>query len=177
LVAGSWLFDVSDPTRPSVVDTEVLGDDSPVVWDHHALLTLANGRLAVPSTTWRAVAPTGCTQARRDQLMAEALAVETALSELYNSASPDQARIEELSLRLDAIWSDPCVSPPIVTDTAVVVADVGGRAVDVVERVTVTTSEPGTRVFEVGDRWAVLAGTHLVVVDPDGAVAIDLALT
>lgn len=46
------LFDVSDPSAPKVVDELVLGDDSPVVYDHHAFVALGDGRFAVPVTTW-----------------------------------------------------------------------------------------------------------------------------
>ena len=51
--AAMKLFDVSDPSRPQVVDEEVLGDESPVVWDHHAFVSLGEGRFAVPSSTLR----------------------------------------------------------------------------------------------------------------------------
>jgi uncharacterized secreted protein with C-terminal beta-propeller domain len=46
------LFDVSDPAAPKVVDELVLGDDSPVVADHHAFVSLGDGRFAVPVTSW-----------------------------------------------------------------------------------------------------------------------------
>ena len=50
------LFDVSDPTRPAVVGELVLGDDSAVAYDHHAYLDLGDGRFAVPTTSYDAVA-------------------------------------------------------------------------------------------------------------------------
>ncbi|CAN5735738.1 hypothetical protein BH23ACT2_BH23ACT2_16140 [soil metagenome] len=46
------LFDVSDRTRPRVADDLELGDESPVVADHHAFVELGNGRFVVPATTW-----------------------------------------------------------------------------------------------------------------------------
>ncbi|HWJ96596.1 MAG TPA: beta-propeller domain-containing protein, partial [Acidimicrobiales bacterium] len=46
------LFDVSNPAAPKVVDGLVLGDDSPVVFDHHAFVSLGDGRFAVPVTSW-----------------------------------------------------------------------------------------------------------------------------
>src|SRR3546814_2009977 len=46
------LFDVSDPTQPAVVSSVELGDESPVVGDHHAYLQLEGDRFAVPATTW-----------------------------------------------------------------------------------------------------------------------------
>jgi uncharacterized secreted protein with C-terminal beta-propeller domain len=42
------LFDVSDHTKPTVVDELTLGSDSPVVFDHHAYVALDRGRFAVP---------------------------------------------------------------------------------------------------------------------------------
>lgn len=42
------LFDVSDPSAPAVVDEVTLGDDSPVAFDHHAFVALADGSFAVP---------------------------------------------------------------------------------------------------------------------------------
>jgi uncharacterized secreted protein with C-terminal beta-propeller domain len=46
------LFDVSDPAAPSVLDEIVLGDDSPVAYDHHAFVGLGDGRFAVPFTDY-----------------------------------------------------------------------------------------------------------------------------
>lgn len=52
--ASAKLFDVSDPTAPIVVDDLTLGEESPVVWDHHAFVDVGDGRFAVPATTWSA---------------------------------------------------------------------------------------------------------------------------
>jgi uncharacterized secreted protein with C-terminal beta-propeller domain len=169
------LFDVSDPTAPRVADTERLGDDSPVAWDHHALVALDGGRVAVPATTWRAVEPEGCSPEGRELLMAESGRLEEELSALYNQPAPDQARIDQLSRQLEAIWSNPCMSPQQVADTHVVVLDTAGGAIDVLDRTTFTAAELGVRLLPTGDAWAVLAGTHLVVVG-DGGVEADLTL-
>ena len=61
--AAVKLFDVSDPSPAVVADDEVIGDESPVAWDHHAFLGLGDGRFAVPANTWRSVDPPGCTEA------------------------------------------------------------------------------------------------------------------
>jgi uncharacterized secreted protein with C-terminal beta-propeller domain len=42
------LFDVADPTAPSVRDEIRLGDDSPVVFDPHAFVGMGDARFAVP---------------------------------------------------------------------------------------------------------------------------------
>jgi uncharacterized secreted protein with C-terminal beta-propeller domain len=54
------LFDVSDPTAPAVVDELALGDDSPVVWDHHAYVSLDDGRFAVPVNDWATAVQERC---------------------------------------------------------------------------------------------------------------------
>lgn len=50
--ASAKLFNVSDPTAPVLVDSIVLGDESPVTYDHHAFVNLGGGRFAVPATSW-----------------------------------------------------------------------------------------------------------------------------
>jgi uncharacterized secreted protein with C-terminal beta-propeller domain len=46
------LFDVTDPASPALLDEVRLGDDSPVLWDAHAFVSLADDRFAVPSNDW-----------------------------------------------------------------------------------------------------------------------------
>jgi hypothetical protein len=46
------LFDVTDPTAPAVVDEVVLGDESAIVWDHHAFASISGTRFAVPVTDY-----------------------------------------------------------------------------------------------------------------------------
>jgi hypothetical protein len=50
--ASAKLFNVSDPAAPVLVDSIVLGDESPVTYDHHAFVSLGGGRFAVPATNW-----------------------------------------------------------------------------------------------------------------------------
>jgi hypothetical protein len=180
--AAVKLFDVADPARPTVVDDETLGDTAPVVWDHHAFVDLGSGRFTVPASTWRQVEPAGCTPPVRERLAAEARAAEDALFRAYDDtrsddAISDDARVREVERRVEELWSDPCLFPPSVVDTTVVVADTARRVIDVVERITLTTPEPGTRVLPTDGRWAVLAGAHLVWVDPDGTPVADLSLS
>jgi hypothetical protein len=175
--AAVKLFDVVDPARPTVVDDETLGDTAPVVWDHHAFVDLGDGRFAVPASTWRQVEPAGCTPAARERLAAEARAAEDALFRAYDDTRSDDARVQELERRAEELWSDPCLSPPSVVDTTVVVADTARRVIDVVGRIALTTPEPGPRVLPTDGRWAVLAGAHLVWVDSDGTPVADLDLS
>jgi uncharacterized secreted protein with C-terminal beta-propeller domain len=46
------LFDVTDPTRPALLDEVRLGDDSPLLWDAHAYVSLEGNRFALPVTDW-----------------------------------------------------------------------------------------------------------------------------
>jgi hypothetical protein len=46
--AQAQLFDVSDLRNPRSLDVEVLGHESPAVWDHLAFAALGDGRFAVP---------------------------------------------------------------------------------------------------------------------------------
>ncbi len=55
--ASAKLFDVADRTAPRLVDSIVLGDDSPVVWDHHAFVSLGDDRFAVPASNWDHLEP------------------------------------------------------------------------------------------------------------------------
>ncbi|MEO6629869.1 MAG: beta-propeller domain-containing protein, partial [Aquihabitans sp.] len=50
--ASAKLFDVSDRSQPRVVDSVVLGDESPVTFDHHAFVSLGTNRFAVPASDW-----------------------------------------------------------------------------------------------------------------------------
>jgi len=54
------LFDVSDPTSPTLIDEVPLGDDSPIVWDHHAYVAVDDTRFAVPVTDWPDVVDERC---------------------------------------------------------------------------------------------------------------------
>ena len=173
--AAVKLFDVSDPARPRVTDSEVLGDESAVTGDHHAFLGLGNGRFAVPATTWRPADVPGCTAAVRDQRLAEAAVLEQQLNSLYQQVPVPQAAVERLSRQVEAIYTDACINPLMVADTDVVVAGTAGGGIDVERRLTVESVEPGHRVLQVGEGWAVLAGAHLLTVDPAGAVT-DLSL-
>ena len=79
--------------------------------------------------------------------------------------------------RLDSLYSDPCLSPPVASDTTVVVASVLSGAFEVASPVTVTAPEPGTRVVQAGDGWAVLAGPHLLITDAVGTLRHDVAIS
>ncbi len=171
--AAMKLFDVSDPTRPQVVDEELLGEESPIVWDHHAFVGLGEGRFAVPANSYRPVAQPACTPDALAALETEIAAVEQQLSTM----SEDAPAAEPQYNRLDSLYSDPCLSPPMAADTTVIVASALSGALQVESRLTVTTDEPGTRLLQAGEGWAVLAGPRLLIADSAGTVLHDLTIS
>lgn len=58
--ASAKLFDVADRANPRVVDSIVLGDESPVTWDHHAFVSLGANRFAVPASSWGGMGTVVC---------------------------------------------------------------------------------------------------------------------
>ncbi|MGH9266560.1 MAG: beta-propeller domain-containing protein, partial [Acidimicrobiales bacterium] len=52
LGAQAQLFDVSDPRTPRLVDQELLGTESPALFDHLAFASLGGSRFAVPVSDW-----------------------------------------------------------------------------------------------------------------------------
>lgn len=58
--ASAKLFDVSDRSNPRIVDSIVLGDESAVVWDHHAFTSLGDDRFAVPASQWSSYIEPAC---------------------------------------------------------------------------------------------------------------------
>ena len=115
--AAMKLFDVSDPTRPQVVDEAPLGDESPIVWDHHAFVGLDEGRFAVPANTYRPVAQPACSSDALAALEREIAALEQQASVLGEDGAVGEPQYK----RLDSLYSDPCLSPPVAVDATIVV--------------------------------------------------------
>ncbi len=65
---------------------------------------------------------------------------------------------------------------PTVVDTTIVVAGTASGTFDVQERIGVVTTEPGSRILAVGDRWALLVGTRLLTVAGNGEVVTEVGL-
>lgn len=157
------LFDVSDPAAPAVVDTLVLGDESPVVWDYHAFLGMGDGRFAVPASSWIPVEPVGCDPAGRAALEARAIEIEQ-----QAASTTDQAQLDALYRELDTIWSGPCLNPQVQAVTTVVEVAVAGGALDVVSRTEVRQDQPGERVLRSSDAWVLYNQVELVVARDGG---------
>lgn len=164
------LFDVSDPTAPTVTGTVSLGQESPIAWDHHAFLGLGEGRFAVPANTWEPVEVAGCDAPRRAALEAQALALEQRIGE-----TTDQAQLDTLYRQMDAIWSDPCLSPTFRAVASIVEMEATGGGLRVVSRTEVRSDHPGERVLRGDGAW-VLYSTPEVVVVPDAGAEVRVPL-
>ncbi len=174
------LFDVSDRSNPTVVDTVVLGDESPVAWDHHAFVDLGDGRFAVPASTYRELHPAGCTAERQAQLRTEEARINGEMSVIYDGSKPepaDAARLRELEAQAGELHEDGCLSPRSVPESSVVVLDASGGRLELVQRLgAVRSPMSATRVVQTDGGWALLAGNHWIVLDGSGDQAADLEL-
>lgn len=177
--ATAKLFDVSDPAAPRVADDLLLGDESAVVWDHHAFVDLGEGRFAVPASAWREVFPERCGPDEQAAAQAEARRLQGLLEEAWNEGDVevDPSVTEPLERELDALHQEGCVYPGSVTDSSVVVVDTAGGRLAEEGRLTTDTAEPASRALPAGDGWALLAGPQIVVLDATGAERARLSLT
>jgi hypothetical protein len=147
--AAAKLFDVSDPAAPAVVDTVVLGDDAPIVYDHHAFTGLGEGRFATPVTSWGAYA-----------------------GDCVEPALPDGG--VDGGVDAPASTRFACGSSQLTSEVVELAVD--GTDLVEVSRTPVVLAEPASRVLPVDDGWALLAGTTVALVDADGELrtAVDL---
>ena len=95
------LFDVSNPAAPRVVDELILGDESPIVYDHHAFVSLGEGRFALPVTNWSDMGNTD------GNLGNQVVEVQVAGSQLREVARVSAQLPEPVSraLRVDGGWA------------------------------------------------------------------------
>ena len=98
-------------------------------------------------------------------------------AELYGLPVPPPDRAEVLVPSPRGDLERPCLSPPYVADTTVVVAGTAGGTIDVEERFTFTADDVGSRILQVEGGWVVLAGSHLVSVGSGGDVAFDVTIS
>lgn len=85
------LFDVGDPAHPAVLDTVAFADDSPVVYDHHALRVVGD-ELLVAATAFVAEPLPRCASVAPDD--AARAQLETQVNDLYRE-------MDELFAQLD----------------------------------------------------------------------------
>jgi hypothetical protein len=174
------LFDVSDRSNPTVVDTVLLGDESPIAWDHHAFVDLGDGRFAVPASTYRELQPAGCTAERQAQLRSEEARINGEMSALYDGKElepADQDRARQLEAQAAELHEEGCLYPRSVPESSVVVLDASGGRLELVQRLgAVRSPMSATRVVQTDDGWALLAGNHWIVLDGSGDQTADLEL-
>jgi uncharacterized secreted protein with C-terminal beta-propeller domain len=175
------LFDVRDPSHPTVVDGLALGDESPIAWDHHAFLDLGDGRFAVPATSYRERRPAGCTPARQQELAAQEARLQDELNALYGRDVLDEAarrRTSELEQQSGALYEEGCLYPAADAVSSVIVLDTSGRQLQLVQRLgEVRGDESASRAVRTDDGWALLVGNRWVVLDgTSGDQVADLEL-
>jgi hypothetical protein len=144
------LFDVSDPTAPSVLDEIRLGDDSTIVWDHHAFVALGGTRFAVPATDY----PDGYVDDGNCPPTEGGIDGDDGIS------------VDEAELDLPP-ETRPCELVPIGGGAGAVVLDVEGGRLTLVDRAMVTSVDLfAERVVQAPDgTWLVLGYGRLVGTD------------
>ncbi len=178
---GAKLFDVSDASRPRVVDELALGAESPVAWEHHAFLDLGDGRFAVPASTYREQFPEACTPAQRseDQATVDGLHQQLQVVEptLAGDPSPEaEQQVEDIYRRLKTVESGGCLYPQSVAESAVVVVDTAGGLLSEENRLVAPGASNAQRVIEFSAGWALLGGDAVVLLDQSGNERATLAL-
>jgi uncharacterized secreted protein with C-terminal beta-propeller domain len=161
------LFDVSDPSSPQLLDTAAIGEDSPIVYDHHALRTDGD-RLVVASNRYVSELPARC---------GPLAGMEDELNELYRQMDdlyrqleqqqPTDAippEIEALQTRIDSLAE--CLYPSSYPQAQIVVLTPSGGSLQT--RSIATDASDAQRILPVGDGYLVV-GSDLTRVDAGGA--------
>lgn len=161
------LFDISDPTSPRLLDTADIGEDSPIVYDHHALR--ADGdRLVIAANRYVSERPARC---------GPVAGTEEELNDLYRQMEDLYRQLEgqppsdtippavaELQERIDALSE--CVYPNMFPQARIVVLTPDGGSLQV--RSIDTDAGDAQRILPVGDGYLVV-GAELTRVGSDGA--------
>lgn len=162
------LFDVTDPTAPQLLDTADIGEDSPIVYDHHALR--ADGdRLVVASNRYVSELPARCQPlaGMEDELNELYRQMDDLYRQLEGQKPTDTIppEIEELQTRIDALAE--CLYPTSFPRAQIVVLTPSGGSLQV--RSIATDAGDAQRIVPVGDGYLVV-GTELTRVDASGTV-------
>ena len=165
------LFDVSDPAAPTLLDTVRIADDSPVVYDHHALRT-DGGRLLVAANDWVAEPPTRCAEVDVTEAELEALWLE--LDEAYAQLEGGGAIPPELEeLEREASELSECLYPGGSPRARIVTVDPGGGRLGVTS--TRTDAGEAQRILPLGDGAYRIVGSEVTRVSPTGTIEATLA--
>ncbi len=183
------LFDVSDPTAPSILDEIPLGDDTPVAFDHHAFVSLDDDRFAVPITDYPdyVEGPECIDRGVAEPPSPEPLPVEpdggSGSSGSGGTDAPSTTIVDPGTSDIDvAPPSDdvailPCEVTPVGGETGAVVLElVDGRLVEA-ERATIESAEIyAERVVLAPDgTWLILSWDRLVATDDGTTIQLPTA--
>ena len=167
------LFDVSDPATPRLLDTVRIADDSPIVYDHHALRA-DGGRLLVAANDWVAEPPARCAEVDASEAELEALfrELDAAYAELERDGGgvlpPELEALERRASELSE-----CVYPGGSPRARIVTLDPGAGGLGV----TSTRTEAGEaqRILPLGDGGYLVVGAEVTRVSAGGAIEASLA--
>ena len=161
------LFDVADPANPTLLDELALGDDSPVAWDHRALVALDGGRLAVPVNDYPDVVDERCQAAPPPVPLPEPV------PDLPTTV-PEPRPIDPGTGATDALPPEQFCEPIFANGASgVVVLAVDGSSLVVTDQRSVESdgSFAADRVLPApDDRWVLVGWDRLV--DPDGGEVV-----
>ncbi|MGV3758071.1 MAG: beta-propeller domain-containing protein [Actinomycetota bacterium] len=166
------LFDVSDPATPRLLDTVRIADDSPVVYDHHALRA-DGGRLLVAANDWVGEPPARCadvtvSEADLDRLWRQ---LDTAYAELEREgggALPPE--IAELERQVSALTE--CVYPNGSPRARIVTLDPGAGRLGVTT--TRTDASEAQRILPLDDGAYLVVGQDVTRVSASGSIEATL---
>jgi hypothetical protein len=161
------LFDVSDPSSPQLLDTAAIGEDSPIVYDHHALRTDGD-RLVVASNRYVSELPARCgpLAGMEDELNE----LYRQMDDLYRQLEQQQPtdtippEIDELQTRIDSLAE--CLYPSSFPQAQIVVLTPSGGRLQA--RSIATDAGDAQRILPVADGYLVV-GSELTRVDAQGA--------
>ena len=161
------LFDVSDPASPRLLDTVDIGEDSAIVYDHHALR--ADGdRLVVAANVWVAERPAGCgpVAGMEQELNDLSVQIEALYRDLEGQTPSDTIppAIVELQRRIDALSA--CVYPSTVAQARIVTLTPDGSSLQV--QIIETDASDAQRVVPVQGGYLIV-GSEVTRVGVDGA--------
>jgi len=167
------LFDVSDPAAPRLLDTVRIADDSPIVYDPHALRA-DGGRLLVAANDWVAEPPARCAGVEASEADLEAMFRE--LDTAYAGLERDGGgvlppEVEALERRVSELSE--CVYPGGSPRARIVTLDPGAGGLGV----TSTRTEAGEaqRILPLGDGGYLVVGAEVTRVSAGGAIEASLA--
>ncbi len=163
------LFDITDPTTPTLLDTKAIAEDSPIVWDHHALrvdgdrfVVAANRYVTEPLAR---CGPTAGLEAELNRLYQQQ---EQLFREMEGQSSPSDAMppgFDELQDRINRLSE--CVYPPVFARARIVTLTATGTAL--AATAIDTDGSDAQRVVPMGSGYLIV-GSEITRVDAGGKI-------